>query len=62
MMRHRLLKNAHLRRYPARSPSRGRAKSKVGDAYMRPLQGASGALHLSILDQPVKNEFSTRPT
>ena len=73
----RLVKNAHLRRYPV--PLGGVAKSRslfvataplilprikrgaglcgghlVGNAYMRSLRRNSGALHLGIFDQPVK--------
>jgi hypothetical protein len=32
----------------------------VGNAYMRSLQGISGALHLGIFDQPGKSEFFNR--
>jgi hypothetical protein len=53
------LKNAHLLRYPAASPSRRRGKKSLlirRDATLR----ISGALHLGIFDQPAKNDFSHR--
>jgi hypothetical protein len=55
----RLLKNAHLRRYPAASPSRRRGKKSLlirRDATLR----ISGVLHRGIFDQPEKNEFFNR--
>ena len=61
----RLLKNTHQSRasldFPHPSPcqAQGRlvAAYVVGDAYMRPLQGISGALHLGIFEQPGKDDF-----
>jgi len=64
-MSNRLLKNTHLLRYPARSPSRGRAKScslSVATAPLTlPQDGVypelveGGALHLGIFEQSQKN-------
>jgi len=65
------LKNAHLLRYPAASPSRRRGKRSLlirRDTTPHPsslqrtfryasLLRISGALHLGIFDQPEKNEF-----
>ena len=66
----RLLKNTHLRRYPARSPSRGRARScslfvatapltlPQDGVYPELVEG--GALHLGIFEQPVENDFFSK--
>jgi hypothetical protein len=54
-MTNRLLKNAHLRRYPVASLSRRRGKKSLllrRDATLR----ISGALHPGIFDHPAKNE------
>ena len=63
----RLPKNTHLRRYPARSPSRGRTRScslfvatapltlPQDGVYPELVEG--GALHLGIFEQPVENDF-----
>jgi hypothetical protein len=53
----RLLKNAHLLRYPAASPSWRRGNESLlirRDATLR----ISGALHLGIFEQPAKITFS----
>jgi hypothetical protein len=55
----RLLKNTHLLRYPAASPSWWRGKKLLlirRDATLR----IPGALHLGIFDQPAKNDFFNR--
>ena len=67
----RLMKNIHLRRYPARSPSRGRGKESLlirRDATPHPSSlrrtakyasylRISGALHLTIFEQPGITDF-----
>jgi hypothetical protein len=60
-----LLKNAHLLRYPARSLSRGRGKSRSLFVAMPPLilqdevypEPDGGALHPGIFEQPVRIDF-----
>jgi len=52
-MSSRLLKNAHLRRYPLSSSLRRPA------AYAS-LLGISDALHLSVFDQPAKQVFCSK--
>jgi hypothetical protein len=54
-----LLKNVHLLRYPAASPSWRRGKKSLlirHDATLR----ISGALHPGIFEQPAENAFSSK--
>jgi len=55
----RLLKNVHLLRYPAASPSWRRGKKSLlirRDATLM----ISGALHLGIFEQPGENDFFSK--